>query len=48
MLQVAQRLNLPGSSRPHIVIGADTCISLEGQVFGKPKDVDDAIKMLGK
>ncbi|XP_045113780.1 probable bifunctional dTTP/UTP pyrophosphatase/methyltransferase protein isoform X2 [Portunus trituberculatus] len=46
--EVAQRLSVPGSCRPHIVIGADTCISLEGQVFGKPKDVDDAIRMLGK
>uniref|UniRef100_A0A0P4W724 Septum formation protein Maf n=1 Tax=Scylla olivacea TaxID=85551 RepID=A0A0P4W724_SCYOL len=47
--EVAQRLSQPGSSPcPHIVIGADTCISLEGQVFGKPKDVDDATRMLGK
>ncbi|KAK8383172.1 hypothetical protein O3P69_011593 [Scylla paramamosain] len=43
--EVAQRLSQP---YPHIVIGADTCISLEGQVFGKPKDVDDATRMLSK
>lgn len=47
--EVAQRLTQPeSSSRPHIVIGADTCISLEGQVFGKPKDVGDAMRMLDK
>ncbi|KAG0710021.1 Maf-like protein [Chionoecetes opilio] len=43
------RLSQPGLSAPqNIVIGADTCISLEGQVYGKPRDPDDAIRMLSK
>ncbi|KAG0714476.1 N-acetylserotonin O-methyltransferase-like protein [Chionoecetes opilio] len=47
--EVAQRLSQPGlSAPPDIVIGADTCISLEGQVYGKPRDPDDAIRMLSK
>ena len=29
-----------------IVIGADTIVSLNGHKFGKPKDADDAYKML--
>jgi len=29
-----------------IVIGADTIVVLEGQVFGKPTDYDDAVRML--
>lgn len=32
--------------RGSIVIGADTIVSLDGQVFGKPKDRDDARMML--
>lgn len=29
-----------------IVIGADTIVSIEGQVLGKPKDKEDALRML--
>lgn len=29
------------------VIGADTCVCLDGEVFGKPKDIADAKRMLG-
>ncbi len=30
-----------------VVIGADTVVSIEGEVLGKPKDFDDAARMLG-
>lgn len=30
----------------HIVIGADTIVALDGEVFGKPKDEQDAKRML--
>lgn len=29
-----------------VVIGADTCVCVEGEVFGKPKDIEDAKRML--
>ena len=32
--------------RGSIVIGADTIVSLDGKKFGKPKDADDAERML--
>ena len=32
--------------RDAIVLGADTLVSLEGKVFGKPNTIDDAIRML--
>lgn len=28
------------------VIGADTCVCLEGKIFGKPESIDDAKRML--
>lgn len=31
-----------------VVIGADTIVSLDGQKFGKPKDNDDAFRMLSE
>lgn len=37
--------NLP-DCKGSIVIGADTIVSLDGQTFGKPKDEDDAFRML--
>ncbi|MHA1784971.1 MAG: Maf family protein [Candidatus Helarchaeota archaeon] len=32
----------------YLVIGADTVVSLDGEIFGKPKDEADAISMLKK
>jgi septum formation protein len=31
-----------------VVIGADTAVVLDGEVFGKPADRNDALRMLGK
>ncbi len=33
---------------PVIVIGSDTVVSFDGQIYGKPKDEEDAVKMLQK
>lgn len=34
--------------RGSVVIGADTIVVLEGEVFGKPRDLEDAHRMLGR
>jgi septum formation protein len=31
-----------------IVLGADTVVALGSEIFGKPRDLDDAARMLGK
>ena len=31
-----------------VVIGADTAVVLDGEVFGKPADQEDALRMLGR
>lgn len=33
---------------PHLVIGADTVVVLEGEILGKPTDENDALNMLKK
>lgn len=33
---------------PVIVLGADTVVCLDGQIMGKPKDRDDAVRMIGQ
>lgn len=38
-------LALPDSA---VVIGADTAIEVDGRILGKPKDFDDAAKMLSR
>ena len=30
----------------HFVIGADTCVYIDGKILGKPRDKEDAVKML--
>ncbi len=35
-------------SHPAIVIGADTIVVIEGQIMGKPADLDEARSMLGR
>jgi septum formation protein len=31
-----------------IVLGADTCVALDGRIYGKPADRDEAVRMLGE
>jgi septum formation protein len=38
--------SLPPASRPAIVVGADTVITVDGLILGKPTDVQDASQML--
>jgi len=49
-MQNAQRKARAIAGRhPHsIVIGADTIVVLDGQIFGKPRDRDDARRMLSQ
>ncbi|XP_017859069.1 PREDICTED: septum formation protein Maf isoform X1 [Drosophila arizonae] len=46
--EVYQRLNNDGDGRQLIVIAADTMVTLGNEIFGKPKDADDAVRMLTK
>jgi septum formation protein len=38
--------SLDASDDPLVVLGADTCVVVEGQILGKPADVADARRML--
>ena len=44
--QVAESVILNIGADEALVIGADTVVSLDGEILGKPKDRDDAIRML--
>lgn len=48
--EVFQRLSRVGhgDGRQLIVIAADTMVTFGKEVFGKPKDADDAVRMLTK
>ena len=37
---------LVGEGKPAIIIGADTAVELDGEIFGKPRDAADAREML--
>ncbi len=37
-----------GSGDRQIVLGADTAVVLDGEIFGKPRDRADALRMLGR
>uniref|UniRef100_A0A1B6KB18 Maf-like protein n=1 Tax=Graphocephala atropunctata TaxID=36148 RepID=A0A1B6KB18_9HEMI len=45
VLEVDARLSHE-SVKPDIIIGADTVVSLDGRVFGKPRDEEEAFKHL--
>src|SRR5580658_10049631 len=49
-MQNAQRKARAVAGRHHdsLVIGADTIVVLDGKIFGKPRDRDDAQHMLGQ
>ena len=43
--EVAERL---GAGADRLIIAADTVVVLDGQVLGKPRDAEDAVRMLSK
>jgi len=45
-LEVWKRLD--ATSKPDLIIGADTVVTFEGDIFEKPKDSEDAIAMLAR
>ena len=45
MQEVWDRLSAEGN-QPDIIIGADTVVSMDGRLYGKPKDEEKAIEML--
>ena len=36
------------NNQEKIVIGADTVVSLDNEIFGKPSDIEEAVKMLAR
>lgn len=46
-VDVCGRLTADGKE-DFVVIGADTVVSCWGEILGKPKDKEDAVRMLGK
>lgn len=45
VLEVETRLKAQGSA-PDVVIGADTMVTLDGTMFGKPTSEEEAFDML--
>jgi septum formation protein len=39
---------LAGEKNPAVIIGADTAVELDGEIFGKPRDTADASEMLSR
>ena len=35
-----------GGGEPEVIIGADTAVAFSGEILGKPKDEEDAYRML--
>lgn len=52
VLEVENRLNstakADGKRNVDIVIGADTMVTLDGEMYGKPKNAEDALNTLRK
>lgn len=47
VLEVERRLAAEGRA-PDVVIGADTMVTLDKQIFGKPTSEEDAYRMLSQ
>ncbi|VVC88409.1 unnamed protein product [Leptidea sinapis] len=47
VLEVEHRLNI-GENKPDVIIGADTMVTLDGVMFGKPGSESEAFEMLSK
>lgn len=47
-MAVAQLLQKREPDQEFMVIGADTVVSLSGKILGKPKNVEDAVRMLSE
>lgn len=45
VLEVEKRLTKEGQA-PDVVIGADTMVTVDNQMFGKPANPEEAVKML--
>lgn len=45
VLEVFERQS---NNRPDIVIGADTVVTLNGKIYGKPKTKEEAFKTLSE
>ncbi len=43
---VAEILGAPAAGETVVVVSADTVVATEGEILGKPKDRDDAIRMI--
>lgn len=47
-LAVAKSRAVTSADTPAVVIGADTAVVVDGEILGKPGDVDDALRMLAR
>ncbi len=45
-LAVQKALSVRENNKDSLVIGCDTCVIIDGEIFGKPKDNDDSKRML--
>lgn len=47
-VKVAETVKAEDKVAAHIIIGADTIVELDGEIFGKPASREDAVEMLKK